>query len=190
MKDSAFNNEVQEIFKFFHDVDPEAICEYQCWKKILSRSNSQNPDVVKLIKNNLEPAENSNNKENFLSYLCEFNIARLLYLQGKNFTYEPAKGVDFVFDDFCVSVKSIHESLNYKKKTDCIIESLRSTGEKKISFENNQYGSKSVKEIEIRKTGAILLKLENLGLPGIEICHTGFIIRLRLSIVLENSTKY
>jgi hypothetical protein len=76
--------------------------EFDLWKKNLRQYQR---GCVKLI-NNLEKAGKC---ENYLEYLAEFNIARLLRLRGIDFDYEKEGFEDFLIPskNFEISVKSL-----------------------------------------------------------------------------------
>jgi len=140
----------QEIINWHPQAQQEL---YSQWKREIRQSNYSG--VTKLIEN-LENSEKSDNPENFLNFLCEFNIARLLFTAELCFEYET-QGEDFCFNNYLMSIKSIHKS-KYIKETENKLEELRgdaavTSGNSKRDVIHNKFaesGVSSFTEIEVK----------------------------------------
>ncbi len=86
------------------------------------------------LKKNIEKAIKKNDA-NFFNYLVELNIAAILFDRNKKFLYESLRGIDFVWDDIALSVKSITDK-KYRKKEKDIFKKLGNKEKTEVHYPN------------------------------------------------------
>lgn len=119
---------INEIFQFHSKEDQDCFEE---WKRKLGTSNNEG---IKSLISNLESAKTSKSLSNFLSYLVEFNIAKILLEKKIKFEYETkcSKNQDFLFGDYLMSVKVINPTKYQKEEEEKIQKSIKKSGDNAV----------------------------------------------------------
>lgn len=114
---------------------PDSHTRYLEMKKKIERSSLANSN--KLLKN----VDNNKGVTEFTSFLTELNLANILLEKNlENFTYEPQRGIDFIFNDLAVSVKNLQPK-NYEKKEQQYIEEIQAKGGGNHTFTHKGFSS-------------------------------------------------